>query len=195
MEHMRFLKENLQVAGASTLSVSRPGSKLCEAGVTVSTITTSTSTTTVTMQMDQQYQPHCLLMQPEWLQHIQLQNEAHKVDAINHPQRDQDQSIGSTSSEDALIIPLGGGSSSNIEVSGMSPPHLCAAAAGHLPFGTRSASEACNSDVSPCHTLFISNLGDNLNEGELGLLLSMQPGFKWARIVRGYQQVCGLKCI
>ncbi|KAL0857135.1 hypothetical protein Bca101_062289 [Brassica carinata] len=39
-------------------------------------------------------------------------------------------------------------------------------------------------DNPPCNTLFIGNLGENINEEELRSLLSAQPGFKQMKILR-----------
>ncbi|XP_022716531.1 RNA-binding protein with multiple splicing 2-like isoform X2 [Durio zibethinus] len=39
-------------------------------------------------------------------------------------------------------------------------------------------------DNPPCNTLFIGNLGENINEEELGGLFSAQPGFKQMKILR-----------
>ncbi|XP_010928627.1 uncharacterized protein [Elaeis guineensis] len=39
-------------------------------------------------------------------------------------------------------------------------------------------------DNPPCNTLFIGNLGENVNEEELGGLLSVQPGYKQMKILR-----------
>lgn len=41
-----------------------------------------------------------------------------------------------------------------------------------------------NKDNSPCNTLFIGNLGENINEEELRGLFSVQPGFKQMKILR-----------
>ncbi|KAI3671675.1 hypothetical protein L1987_87415 [Smallanthus sonchifolius] len=39
-------------------------------------------------------------------------------------------------------------------------------------------------DNPPCNTLFIGNLGENINEEELRGLFSMQPGFKQMKVLR-----------
>ncbi|WJX42686.1 hypothetical protein P8452_29889 [Trifolium repens] len=39
-------------------------------------------------------------------------------------------------------------------------------------------------DNPPCNTLFIGNLGENLNEDEVRGLFSVQPGFKQMKIIR-----------
>lgn len=44
-------------------------------------------------------------------------------------------------------------------------------------------------DNPACNTLFIGNLGDEVDEGELYLLLSLQPGFKQIKLVRKPRQV------
>lgn len=39
-------------------------------------------------------------------------------------------------------------------------------------------------DNPPCNTLFIGNLGENINEDELRGLFSVQPGYKQMKILR-----------
>ncbi|KAL2462414.1 RNA-binding (RRM/RBD/RNP motif) family protein [Forsythia ovata] len=41
-----------------------------------------------------------------------------------------------------------------------------------------------NKDNPPCNTLFIGNLGENINEEELRGLFSVQPGFKQMKVLR-----------
>lgn len=41
-----------------------------------------------------------------------------------------------------------------------------------------------NKDNPPCNTLFIGNLGENINEEELRSLFSVQPGYKQMKVLR-----------
>ncbi|XP_064947667.1 uncharacterized protein LOC135598070 [Musa acuminata AAA Group] len=53
-----------------------------------------------------------------------------------------------------------------------------------LPASSRYAPVQNNKDNPPCNTLFIGNLGENVNEEEVRGLFSVQPGFKQMKILR-----------
>ncbi|CAL9200709.1 unnamed protein product, partial [Musa hybrid cultivar] len=53
-----------------------------------------------------------------------------------------------------------------------------------MPASSRYAPVQNNKDNPPCNTLFIGNLGENVNEEEVRGLFSIQPGFKQMKILR-----------
>ncbi|KIY93656.1 hypothetical protein MNEG_14306 [Monoraphidium neglectum] len=63
---------------------------------------------------------------------------------------------------------------------GVLPMHLAG------PLRPASFSPVTNlRDNPPCNTLFIGNLGDNVNEAELRALMSSQPGYRQMKVVKG----------
>ncbi|MFS7950108.1 putative RNA recognition motif domain, nucleotide-binding alpha-beta plait domain superfamily [Helianthus anomalus] len=64
----------------------------------------------------------------------------------------------------------------------MAPPPALPAAP--LPAPSSYMPVQNTKDNPPCNTLFIGNLGENINEEELRGLFSMQPGFKQMKVLR-----------
>ena len=57
--------------------------------------------------------------------------------------------------------------------------------------GSGSGGGSGRGDNTPCNTLFIGNLSDGVDEGELHELFGKQSGFKQMKLVRGSKQVGG----
>ncbi|MEW5298900.1 MAG: hypothetical protein WDW36_001973 [Sanguina aurantia] len=139
----------------------------------------------------QQQQHHALSQQQLLQQHTLMQQQQQEQQRLMQ-QQEQQHSTMQHQLQSISPIPGGlvsGGNSNSGGMPSVSPLHLRAAAVERAPWVAGFAPVVNKFDNPACNTLFIGNLGDSVDEGELSLLLSLQPGFKQIKLVRNPRQV------